>query len=103
MKYKFPEIKDVDIDTLLRIAQEKFPEYKIYTQRFLIGKALCINRNPFCRAIILVKHNRKKDSTTLVVNSGLTVLGCLFGGGFWVLFSKSFFEEVGTTYYCELA
>lgn len=114
MKYKFPEIKDVDSYTLLRIAQENFLEYKSYTKTFLFsGKAVCINRNPFFRVHVFVKHKGttltmngdfvKENSTTLIVNGGLTTWGILLGGGlWWFLFFRGFVKEVASVYYNEL-
>lgn len=112
MKYKFPEIEDVNIDTLLGIAQENFPEYKSYTKTFLFGgKAVCINKNPFCRVVVRVKHKSKENSTTLIVGEGVTfwgallmvLLGILPGALLLSVIGRGLYEEVANVYYCELA
>lgn len=103
MKKKLTMNESVNIDTLSEIAQRRFPEYKSYTQTFMIGKCLCINKNALFRAVIKVSHNPKKNTSTLVVNSHVTVLGTLLAGPIWgpILFS-SFFKEVENTYLEEL-
>jgi len=103
MKKKLSMNESVNLDTLSEIAQRRFPEYKSYTQTFMIGKCLCINKNALFRAVVKISHNPKKNSSTLVVNSHVTMLGNLLAGPIWgpILFS-SFFKEVENTYLEEL-
>lgn len=104
MNGKFPLMENVSVETLLEIAKRRFPEYKSYTQTFIIGKSVCINKNALFRAVILVKHNKKKNQTTLIVNSHVTWLGCLLAGPMWggIIF-KGFFDEVREVYNDELS
>ena len=103
MKKKLTMNESVNLDTLSEIAQRRFPEYKSYTQTFINGKFVCINKNALFRSVIKVSHNPKKNTSTLVVNPHVTVLGALLAGQFWgpILF-PSFFEEVENTYMEEL-
>ena len=103
MKKKLTMNESVNLDTLSEIAQRRFPEYKSYTQTFMFGNFLCINKNAFFRAVVKVSHNPKKNTSTLVVNLAVTMLGALFVGAIWgpILFSR-FFKEVKNTYLEEL-
>ena len=95
MKKKFPLNEQISIETLLEIAAMRFPEYKSYTQTFMIGKCVCINKNALFRAVVKVNHNQSKSTTTLVVNEHVTVLGSLLAGPIWgrIIFGD-FFKEV---------
>lgn len=103
MKKKLNMNESVNIFTLSEIAQRRFPEYKSYTQTFINREFLCINKNALFRAVVKVSHNPKKNTSTLVVNSNVTVLGSLLAGPIWgpILFSN-FFKEVENTYLEEL-
>lgn len=103
MKKKFPLNESITIDTLEEIAGTRFPEYKSYTQTFMIGKCLCINKNALFRAVVKVSHKPSKNQTTLVVNPHVTALGSLLAGPIWgpILF-RSFFKEVEEVYVEEL-
>lgn len=103
MTNKFPLVENVTLETLLEIARTRFPEYKSYTQTFLIGKCVCINRNALFRAVIRVKHNPKKGHSTLIVNEHVTMLGNLLAGPLWgMLIFKRFFDEVKEVYNAEI-
>lgn len=102
MKQKFPICEAITTDTLLEIAKRRFPEYKSYTQTFMIGKCVCINKNPLFRAVIKVSHDSKKQTSTLVVNKHVTVWGSILAGAIWVYIFNSFFKEVEDIYVEEL-
>lgn len=104
MKEFFPLMEDVTQETLLEIANRRFPEYKSYKQTFLTGKSVCINKNALFRAVIMVKHNPKKNRTTLIVDDHVTVLGSLLAGPIWgSLIFKGFFDEVEEVFRDELS
>lgn len=104
MKETYSLIEGCDVNTLLEIAERRFPEYKSYIQSFIPDAGVCINRNPLFRAAIFVKHNAKKGTTKLIVNDNVTVLGSLLVGPLWgSLIFKGFFDEVKSVYREELA
>ncbi len=94
-KKQFPLIEDVTIEKLLEIAKKRYPEYSSYTQTFIIGKAVCIDKNALFRACIYIKHNKKRNESKLIVNEHITFLGALLAGPLWgAIIYRSFFNEV---------
>lgn len=103
MKTKLPLMEDVTRETLLEIAGRRFPECKSYKRTYLNGKAVCINKNALFRAVVIVKHNKKKNETSINVFPGVTLLGSLLVGPLWGQFIfKKFFDEVEDVYLEEL-
>lgn len=103
MKRDLPLKEHVTLNTLLEIAQRRYPGYKSYTQTFVNGTMVCINKNSLIRAAIKVKHNRQQQTTTLFVYEHFTALGGFTGAMFWGKAAfRSFFAEVLEVYYAEL-
>ncbi len=107
MKHEFPYLKDVTDDTLMSIAETRFPEYD--SKYNLLGKGLFINKNPLFRVSVVVRHKPKKNKTNLIINRNLTVLGNLLIVGFLPLgifctffLFKKFYYEVDDVFFGEL-
>lgn len=102
-KIKLPLNQNINQSLLLKIAEQRFPEYKSYTQSNLAGKFVCINRNPLFRVMIKVKHKPAKQESVVRLVLNCTFLGTLLIGPAWgMIVYKDFHKEVAETFRKEL-
>lgn len=107
MKEEFTLLKSVDNEVLLEIARRRFPLQKSYTQTYLNGKSVCIDKNKFYKAVVKIKHKEKKNTSTLSVIEHGSFLGMFLGGalGVWIASKvyRKFFDGIKVVFQEEMS
>ncbi|MBR5639933.1 MAG: hypothetical protein IKW83_09235 [Muribaculaceae bacterium] len=80
----------LDLNTIEAIARERFPQFKV-KQVHRLRDWVCIRKNSFVSANILIKHKPKKGTTKLTINGNCDFWVIFFLGGLWHYFVRGNF------------